>query len=180
MLNALTGDMKARTYGLCLSIPTHINTSKDNTVHHLLSMMQASLEAALLYARRLPPAWECVNSVYILLVTCALMICLICMPEGIHIRQIPCAHVTTITCNTFTPQIKDSSSGTLLMYHRTPFLKGYKFHRFYGFLRLPQNMYHQKLEILSWHWLMTEAKTTVFLSCRYHQEFIITKGKESI
>ena len=39
---------------------------------------------------------------YILLVTCALMIYLICMPSalgpaGIHIRQIPCAHVTTIT-----------------------------------------------------------------------------------
>ena len=26
--------------------------------------------------------------------------------SGIHIRQIPRAHVTTITCNTFTPQIK--------------------------------------------------------------------------
>ena len=45
---------------------------------------------------------EC-RKCYILLVTCALVIYLICMPSGlrasgIHIRQIPRAHVTTITC----------------------------------------------------------------------------------
>ena len=28
---------------------------------------------------------------------------------GIHIMQIPRAHVTTITCNTFTPQIKGNA-----------------------------------------------------------------------
>ena len=39
---------------------------------------------------------EC-RKCYILLVTCALVIYLICMPSGIHIRQIPRAHVTTIT-----------------------------------------------------------------------------------
>ena len=43
-------------------------------------------------------AWKC----YISVVTWALGICLICMPTalgllGIHIRQIPRAHVTTYT-----------------------------------------------------------------------------------
>ena len=39
--------MKASAYDeLCLSIPTHIDTSMDNTVYHLLSTMQASWEAA--------------------------------------------------------------------------------------------------------------------------------------
>ena len=53
------------------------------------------------------PLWDSVKC-HILLVTCAFMICQICMPAalkpsdpqglGIHIKQIPCAHVTTIIC----------------------------------------------------------------------------------
>ena len=43
-------------YELCLSIPTHINTSIASTVRYLLSMMQASLEAAWLHIGRIPGA----------------------------------------------------------------------------------------------------------------------------
>ena len=51
---------------------------------------------------------EC-RKCYILLATCALVIYLICMPSacllasGIHIRQIPRAYVTTITCTMTIP-----------------------------------------------------------------------------
>ena len=58
----LTCDMKASTYELRLLIQKHINTSTDSTVRHLLSMIQALLEAALLLVWRLSPAKECVNS----------------------------------------------------------------------------------------------------------------------
>ena len=39
-----------------------INTSIDSTVHHLLSIIQASLKAACLCATRVSPTSECVNS----------------------------------------------------------------------------------------------------------------------
>jgi len=53
---------------------------------------------------------------YVLVVTCALVICLICIPSalrpaaltgalGMHIRQIPRVHVTTITCSTMPPSL---------------------------------------------------------------------------
>ena len=48
--------MKASAYELCLSIPTNIDTSIDSTVHHLLSLIQTSLEAAWSRARHLPGA----------------------------------------------------------------------------------------------------------------------------
>ena len=48
--------MKASAYELCLSIPTNIDTSIDSTVHHLLSLIPASLEAAWSRARCLPGA----------------------------------------------------------------------------------------------------------------------------
>ena len=41
-------------YEVFLSTPTHIDTSIDSTVCHLLSMIQASLEAAWQHARHLP------------------------------------------------------------------------------------------------------------------------------
>ena len=47
--------MKASAYELCLTIPTHINTSIDSTVCYLLFLIQASLEAAG-RARHLPSA----------------------------------------------------------------------------------------------------------------------------
>ena len=51
------------------------------------------------------------------------------------------------------------------------FFEGYKFHRFCGFLGLPWNLFHQRLvEILSWHILQTEEKTTVILICRYQEQ----------
>ena len=63
-MNALTCDMKAGTYELCLSIPKHIDASTDSTVHHLLSMIQALLESALLHVWCLSPAKEWVNSYF--------------------------------------------------------------------------------------------------------------------
>ena len=53
MLNTLTCDMKAE---LCLSISTHINTHIDSTVRHLLSMIQASLQAACLHTSHMSTA----------------------------------------------------------------------------------------------------------------------------
>ena len=65
---------------------------------------------------------------HVIVVTWARVICLICMlkargPQArglrayVHIRQIMSGHVTTNTCNTFTPQIKGICCGLKVMYH---------------------------------------------------------------
>ena len=51
MLKALSSDKKASVYAFCLPIPTHIDTTTDSTMYHLLSLIQASLEAAGLHTR---------------------------------------------------------------------------------------------------------------------------------
>ena len=54
--------------------------------------------------------------------------------KGIHIRQILNGHVTTIICNTFTPQIKGICCGLNVMYHIPQLQVCYNFP---GVLQLP-------------------------------------------
>ena len=64
-VECLICDMKASTYyfyaKLYLAISTLINTSMDGTDRHLLSIIQALLEAAWLHARHLLSAQACIN-----------------------------------------------------------------------------------------------------------------------
>ena len=68
---------------------------------------------------------------YIVFVTWALVVYLICtpsalgpaalVPRGVHIRQTTRAHVTNTKCNTFTPKIKGIQGVTYLI---SPCFKG--------------------------------------------------------
>ena len=76
----------------------HDNDEIESHNHNEYPLLYKEAEISMSSLDKFLECWKC----YILLVTCALVIYLICMPEGrraegIHIRQIPRAHVTTIT-----------------------------------------------------------------------------------
>ena len=80
----------------------HDNDEIESHNHNEYPLLYKEAEISTSSLGKFLECWKC----YILLVTCALMIYLICMPSalspralGIHIRQIPRAHVTTITYN---------------------------------------------------------------------------------